>query len=306
MIFYAPLITAVNPLLSSAKRSDGKNLATERSRSQWLIQGYISSHHLYQSSMIFPVSLCTFSFLTWAGLLQKPLCLSQRTDQQIYRGINTGRYVAVPSWDPFTEARASHWLMDKKWIKHLSHSAGWGATFAWVPHIRGNKVKNGRCWLLFVCTICLPNIVSIMTHFTYILVQHPCNMCKKKKKVNSLSPCCWDTQTTKNISPYYYYYTIINKDIKSYHWPDSLLRRLAVDGWPVSLLSGFHQPAQPGTPKDGEHLYALTASLCYCTEMFLWKYLPISCEILTDSLYFHLIPTTVTGRSYFHRPETLM
>ena len=90
-----------------------------------------------------------------------------------------------------------------------------------------------------------------------------------------------------------------NKDTCSYHGPDPLLWWLAVDGRFVVLLNGFHQtgPDQCWTSEDGEHLSFRGVTIPFCAGTFLWKSLLISCEMLGDSHYFHLIPPTVPGRS---------
>lgn len=73
---------------------------------------YSISFFYYFPAMIFPVFSSFLAFLTEDVLSKSPASTSLRTDQPIYRGINAGCYVAVPSSDPFSEARAPHWLMD--------------------------------------------------------------------------------------------------------------------------------------------------------------------------------------------------
>lgn len=105
--------------------------------------------------MVFPVPHCT-----WAMLCKSPCaCVSQWRVQQISSGINTSRFAGVLSWDPFTEARDSHWLMEKKWIKHFTHSAHCEREFAWVPRTSESN-DTAFLWLFFLCVSCLLFIVS--------------------------------------------------------------------------------------------------------------------------------------------------
>lgn len=86
------------------------------------------------------------------------VCMSQRTDQQIYSAIKHWALCYSSIMGSFTEARASHWLTDKKWTKHLFRSAGWGRQFAWIPHISDNTViPTTQDWLCCsqYCLYCL-------------------------------------------------------------------------------------------------------------------------------------------------------
>lgn len=150
----------------------GKNTWVNNCRetqAKWVIQWYSNISHLYQFTMVFPVPHCTLVPLAWAMLCKSPCaCVSQRTVQQISSGINTSRYARALSWDPFTEARDSHWLMDKKWIKHFPHSAHCERQFAWVLHTSESS-DTAFPWLFVFPVYCL-SCVKVYSNSTIPVV----------------------------------------------------------------------------------------------------------------------------------------
>lgn len=87
----------------------GKIVGTQKvrymlKRGQWTTddQKLNNSHETAFPICIFlswysPLSVYTLVFLTWARIYKSPPCMSLRTDQHIYSGINNRYYVAVPS-----------------------------------------------------------------------------------------------------------------------------------------------------------------------------------------------------------------
>lgn len=90
-----------------------------------------------------PFPTCTLIFFS-----QHRVCKSawgwwsQRTDLPIYSSINTGPLWWFHHSIPFTETKAFHGYMDKKWIKHFFHSADQKRQFTGIPHINGTTLTQ--------------------------------------------------------------------------------------------------------------------------------------------------------------------